>query len=58
MSDATHIYLGDGVYARFDGYNVLLAVMNHRNEVLTLEPEVMLKLIEFADKHQLKDRKK
>ena len=33
-------YLGDGVYASFDGYNILLAVDDHENKVIAIEPEV------------------
>ena len=33
-------YLGDGVYASFDGYQIWLAVNDHENKVIALEPEV------------------
>lgn len=42
-------YLGDGVYASFDGYHVNLAVNNHRNHVVALEPEVVKALKEYFD---------
>jgi hypothetical protein len=42
-------YLGDGVYARFDGAYIHLAVNDHRNEVVAIEPEVMNALLRFAD---------
>lgn len=42
-------YLGDGVYASFDGYNINLAVNDHTNHVVALEPEVMEKLINFRN---------
>jgi len=34
-------YLGDGVYASFDGYHINLAVNHHKNHVISLEPQVM-----------------
>jgi acyl-CoA thioesterase FadM len=34
------VYLGDGVYASFDGYQVWLAVDNHTNKVVAIEPQV------------------
>lgn len=46
-------YLGDGVYASFDGYAINLAVNDHRNKVIVLEPEVMEKLIKYYN--QTKD---
>ena len=50
-TDATQLYLGDGVYARFNGYQIILAANDHRNEVIHLELDVMKRLIEFAHKH-------
>jgi len=41
-------YLGDGAYARFDGYSIVLSANDHKNEVITLEPEVLLSLIRYA----------
>lgn len=38
-------YLGDGVYASHDGYQVWLAVGDHQNKVVALEPPVMDALI-------------
>lgn len=40
-------YLGDGVYASFDGYLINLAVNHHTNHVIALEPEVMEALIQY-----------
>jgi len=37
-------YLGDGVYASFDGYHINLAVNHHDNHVVALEPEVLIAL--------------
>lgn len=40
-------YLGDGVYASFDGYHINLAVNDHRNNVISLEPEVVISLKKY-----------
>lgn len=42
-------YLGDGVYASFDGYHIWLAVNHHTNKVVALEPEVFKSLVRYAD---------
>ncbi len=42
-------YLGDGVYASFDGYKIWLAVNDHRNKVVALEPQVLRALEEYAE---------
>jgi hypothetical protein len=41
-------YLGDGCYASFDGYHVWLAVNDHKNLVVALEPEVLAALDRYA----------
>lgn len=41
-------YLGDGVYARFDGYQIWLAANDHRNDVIAIEPAVLSALIQYA----------
>lgn len=43
-------YLGDGVYASFDGYQIWLAVGDHRNKVIALEPGVMALLVNYANR--------
>jgi hypothetical protein len=44
-------YLGDGVYATFDGYQIWLRVNDHRSPPLVaLEPSVMVALARYADK--------
>lgn len=40
-------YLGDGVYASFDGYQIWLAVNDHHNKVVALEPDAMRALINY-----------
>lgn len=42
------IYLGDGVYASFDGYHIWLAVNDSDYKVIALEPAVMDRLIEYS----------
>ena len=41
-------YLGDGVYASFDGYLIWLAANHHENKVVALEPYVFLNLCEYV----------
>ena len=43
------IYIGDGVYASFDGYAVVLAVNHHDNKVVVIKPEVWANLVRFVD---------
>ena len=45
-------YLGDGVYASFDGYQIWLAVNHHENKVVALEPPVLTALIAYAKRIQ------
>lgn len=41
-------YLGDGVYASFDGYQIWLAANHHENKVVALEPAVFAALMAYA----------
>lgn len=43
-------YLGDGVYASHDGYQIWLAVGNHQNKVVALEPTVMAALVRYSQR--------
>lgn len=44
-------YLGDGVYASFDGYQVWLHVGSHENfPVVALEPEVITSLVNYYNR--------
>jgi hypothetical protein len=45
----TKVYLGDGVYAQFDGYNIALTAEDgvRVNNIIYLEPDVMEALIKF-----------
>jgi hypothetical protein len=41
-------YLGDGVYASFDGYRIWLSVNHHTNDVVALEPQVFYALVRYG----------
>jgi hypothetical protein len=43
-------HIGDGVYASFDGYHVNLAVNDHRNHAVALDPYVLADLIKYAQR--------
>jgi len=49
-------YLGDGVYASFDGYYINLALHDHINHIVALEPAVMEALIQYQ-KDVMKEEK-
>ena len=54
--DQHNSYLGDGVYASFDGYQIWLAVNHHENKQVALEPPVLQALIAYAARmHSLKE---
>lgn len=42
-------YLGDGVYASHDGYQIWLAVGNHQNKVIALDDDTLMALIRYKD---------
>ena len=42
-------YLGDGLYASFDGWHLNLTVDNHENHVISIDPSVMEKLLDYID---------
>ena len=44
------LHLGEGVYASFDGYQIWLAANHHENKVIALEPEVLVRLIAYAER--------
>ena len=44
MPNSDDSYLGDGVYASYDGFQVWLAANHHENKVIALEPVVILAL--------------
>lgn len=43
------LYLGDGVYASDDGFQIWLAANDPNNEVIALEPSVLAALIDYAE---------
>lgn len=44
-------YLGDGVYASFDGYHVILDLRGQDNTTrIALEPPVLIKLVRYGTK--------
>jgi len=49
------IYLGDGVYACFDGYHVWLTtgthVIDEADNKIALEPEVLVAFMEYLKRH-------
>lgn len=48
MSNENATYLGDAVYADFDGYGVNLKLNDHRSESLIyMEPEIIQALVKF-----------
>lgn len=50
------VYLGDAVYASYDGYHIVLTTENGIRiaNVIYLEPQVFQALIEYANKLKLK----
>jgi sulfur transfer complex TusBCD TusB component (DsrH family) len=48
-------YLGDGVYASHDGFQVWLAVNHHENKVVALDPDVFARLCKYFE--MLKEKK-
>tara|TARA_R110000868_G_scaffold114821_1_gene307255 strand:+ start:14659 stop:14886 length:228 start_codon:yes stop_codon:yes gene_type:complete len=48
--DQQDAYLGDGVYASFDGFQVWLAVNHHENKQVALEPQVLKALLSYAER--------
>jgi hypothetical protein len=49
VSDRPWRFLGDGVYALFDGYHIVLRIGSHDNDAssIHLEPEVLVALNQF-----------
>jgi len=54
MSDEHASYLGDGVYATFDGYHIWLKTGSHRDHEATnqiaIEPAVFAALVDYQRK--------
>lgn len=49
QSIISSVYIGDGVYLSFDGYQLWLAVNHHMNNVVALEPQVFNELKKQGD---------
>jgi len=47
--DKKETYLGDGVYAKFDGHHVWLAVNEESNYAVALDPAVFARLCEYVE---------
>jgi hypothetical protein len=47
--DSYSTYLGDGVYASTDGYQIWLAVNHSENKVVALEPSVLTRLNQYVE---------
>lgn len=43
-------YLGDAVYASFDGYQIWLRTGDGNNQRIALEPPVFRALVEYAER--------
>ena len=52
------VHLGDGAYATFDGYAIVLTSNHHDQEladdIIYLEPSVIRALVNFAEAHGFK----
>lgn len=49
MISENETYLGDAVYASFDGYQIWLRTDDGNNQRIALEPEVFNALVKYAD---------
>ena len=50
MAQYPETYLGDGVYASFDGYHIILDLRAQDNTTrIALEPEVFNKLLKYRE---------
>ena len=48
MKREDEVYLGDAVYASFDGWQICLRTGDGNNQVIYLEPSVYAALVRFA----------
>lgn len=48
MKREDEVYLGDAVYASFDGWQICLRTGDGNNQVIYLEPYVYASLVRFA----------
>ena len=53
--ESTILYLGDGVYASFDGYQIWLSTQREIGQhIIALDPFVLERLVEYAKKYGFK----
>jgi len=52
MTTENSMYIGDGVYAGYDGYSIWLHVGSHDDftDVVCLEPDVLRNLVDFCNR--------
>ena len=50
-------YLGDGVYASFDGFHVWLATNQWDNKVVALDPDVWKALCDYVAELEKKEKR-
>ena len=43
------VYLGDGVYVKFDGYHIILTANNPTTDTIYLDPHVVNTLIDYIE---------
>jgi predicted RNA-binding Zn-ribbon protein involved in translation (DUF1610 family) len=55
MTVTNNKYLGDGVYASFNGFQIWLKTSDSSRVAIALEPEVFKSLVEYADEYFEKD---
>ena len=48
MKIGESVYIGDGVYVSFDGYQIWLAANDADNRVIALEPDVFFRLTQIG----------
>lgn len=57
MTERTKVYLGDGAYAEFDGYGIMLTAENGitATDSIYLEPDIYATLTRFVDRLRHED---
>jgi len=52
MNPEEKVYLGDSVYAEFDGYNIILSANNgyEDSDMIALDPDVQVNLVKFIER--------
>lgn len=52
------VYLGDAVFASFDGWHIWLRTGDGNNQRIALEPEVFAKLVQYKNELYSQQREK